>query len=553
MTTREPYDDLFSRVHGLATAMLYGDGTDEEARELERLVLDNPEARDNYIDCIEDYQALRTWAKDEAPENPMADVESMTASKGASEAVPGSLGHAELLTQITALKVVSKRSAYWQSIKRFANNHITLSMLLSSLFMAIFLLSLALIVPDWKPYVPPAKTPSIEFVAHITATHEATFDKTSQGNFHNTDLFEDDLLVVLGGLVEVTYNSGARVVLEAPTTYQIQGRNGGKLLLGKLTARVEQVEAKGFVIDTPQGTIVDLGTAFGAAVDAENGTQVEVSVGEVELTTRQGERRQLRAGQSLQITSSGQFEVKSGGKKSAPTFAWSLPVDPLPRPLLHWTFDEVRPDGTTPDHSPNDLDGRLEASMGQANLVEGPPGFGRALQFDGKRQCVSLVRPRERALNHTFRELTIAAWIHPEAESPGYFLGKMGGAGDRGWQWMVGDQSLSLIFFTDRSGAEQGLIQSPLEPTPPGKFTHVAVTFAADQFVRLYVNGRLVREAAAPSGINWDNTANFCVGHRGDSLPKAYFAGAIDDVRVYGTALSAIQIQKLVNDDPPAK
>ncbi|MEX0866667.1 MAG: LamG-like jellyroll fold domain-containing protein, partial [Pirellulales bacterium] len=336
-----------------------------------------------------------------------------------------------------------------------------------------------------------------------------------------------------------------------PAVYHVAGANGGDLRVGKLVARVETKAAQGFAIQVPGATIVDLGTEFGTAVDAKEGSYVEVSAGKVDVIVRQGERRQLGAGQSLRLTTSGQIDIESSDNKQPPTFAWSLPEKRPPRLLLHWTFDELREDGTAPDASGNGLHGRLEGSMGQANLVEGPTGFGQALALDGRRQRVVLAGPRERALNHTFRELTIAAWIRPQAESAGYFLGKMGGGGERGWQFMVGNRSISLLFFPTAADDGRTVVTAPLDSAVTEQFTHVAATLSADGAVRLYLNGRLVEQAQSPGGMNWRNSANFSVGHRGDSLPKEYFAGAVDDVRIYDRALTNSEILDLLNISSP--
>ncbi len=42
------------------------------------------------------------------------------------------------------------------------------------------------------------------------------------------------------GLMEITYNAGAKVILQGPVTYAIDSRDGGFLSLGKLTARLEK-------------------------------------------------------------------------------------------------------------------------------------------------------------------------------------------------------------------------------------------------------------------------------------------------------------------------
>ena len=51
--------------------------------------------------------------------------------------------------------------------------------------------------------------------------------------------------VLNGGLLEITYNTGAKVVIEGPAVYVADGGNWGTLLLGRLTARVGKKERPG--------------------------------------------------------------------------------------------------------------------------------------------------------------------------------------------------------------------------------------------------------------------------------------------------------------------
>ena len=40
------------------------------------------------------------------------------------------------------------------------------------------------------------------------------------------------------GLMEITYDSGAKVILQGPCTYEVESKTGGYLSLGRLTAKV---------------------------------------------------------------------------------------------------------------------------------------------------------------------------------------------------------------------------------------------------------------------------------------------------------------------------
>lgn len=84
------------------------------------------------------------------------------------------------------------------------------------------------------------------------------------------------------GLVELTYGSGVRVMLEGPADFSVTGVCSGRMDDGKLVARVPP-GAEGFTVDYGNGRVVDLGTEF--AMELRDGGKLELGVfdGEVEL------------------------------------------------------------------------------------------------------------------------------------------------------------------------------------------------------------------------------------------------------------------------------
>ena len=109
------------------------------------------------------------------------------------------------------------------------------------------------------------------------------------------------------GLMEITYDTGAKVILQGPCTYEVDSAAGGFLSLGKLTARVEKNDECGmmndevedteirtshhfsihplihlFSVRTPTAIVTDLGTEFGVEVKPGTGTEVHVFRGRVE-------------------------------------------------------------------------------------------------------------------------------------------------------------------------------------------------------------------------------------------------------------------------------
>jgi hypothetical protein len=78
------------------------------------------------------------------------------------------------------------------------------------------------------------------------------------------------------GAMEIVYRSGAKVILQGPATFKVDG-NGGYLAVGRLTGKFNKaVQGSGdaasaqeasFIIRTPTAVVTDLGTEFGVEVD----------------------------------------------------------------------------------------------------------------------------------------------------------------------------------------------------------------------------------------------------------------------------------------------
>ena len=114
-------------------------------------------------------------------------------------------------------------------------------------------------------------------------------------------------LDLASGLMEITYDTGAKVILQGPATYSVE-TNGGYLAVGKLTGKLERKVASGqwsvvsvrnlhlhpsplappFSIHTPTVTVSDLGTEFGVEVTPNQRNHVHVFQGKVVVRTNGG-------------------------------------------------------------------------------------------------------------------------------------------------------------------------------------------------------------------------------------------------------------------------
>jgi hypothetical protein len=145
------------------------------------------------------------------------------------------------------------------------------------------------------------------------------------------------------GLLEISYLSGAKVILQGPCTYEIDSPAGGFLSLGKLTARVEQgsgVRGQSsehyplstshnplFSVRTPTAIVSDLGTEFGVEVDKSGVSRTHVFRGRVELRAVGGQRViRLRENESARVERGASREVEMVREPARPgTFVRRIP------------------------------------------------------------------------------------------------------------------------------------------------------------------------------------------------------------------------------------
>lgn len=96
-------------------------------------------------------------------------------------------------------------------------------------------------------------------------------------------LIADDRFELTGGMVELIFNDGGVVLIEAPAIFEATGPNAMRLLSGRLTANIPE-RAHGFTVDTPHLNVVDLGTEFGVEVDPNLASKADVFTGKIVAT-----------------------------------------------------------------------------------------------------------------------------------------------------------------------------------------------------------------------------------------------------------------------------
>lgn len=196
-------------------------------------------------------------------------------------------------------------SRLWDELRDLVSQPISLSVIVSALFITSFLLGLALItMPEVMNH--PSRTPSrADYVARLYDAQDAEWNPVDgqKEPKRNDDLLIGQRLDLASGFVRVRYDNGTTVLLEGPAQFVLTGDNAGRLERGKLVAKISE-QANGYVLDTDQAAIVDLGTEFGVFVAGER-TDVFVFQGEVEVAVASTPPQRLGAGMGASITNSG--------------------------------------------------------------------------------------------------------------------------------------------------------------------------------------------------------------------------------------------------------
>ncbi len=193
-----------------------------------------------------------------------------------------------------------------------------------------------LVKPDLKP------EPKIVSIARITGMVDCVWVDTDYAPFHDR-VVQGDKFMLKSGLMEITYHTGAKVILQGPCTYEVDSTAGGVLSLGKLTARVEKRSGRGgegergrlanstspassasssspslppspspplFSVRTPTAVVTDLGTEFGVEVDALGAVETQVLDGRVRVAMltkdgTPGAAREVRRGEAVRVAAKG--------------------------------------------------------------------------------------------------------------------------------------------------------------------------------------------------------------------------------------------------------
>jgi hypothetical protein len=130
---------------------------------------------------------------------------------------------------------------------------------------------------------PEAIAPVVRDVAMITGMHDVQWAAAQAPRYQSERIATGNSLHLVQGVLELTFDSGVRVVIEGPAEFRVEDTSQSRLSRGKLVAFVPE-EGRGFTLHTPAARVVDLGTEFGVICEPTGVAQLTVFQGSVEVS-----------------------------------------------------------------------------------------------------------------------------------------------------------------------------------------------------------------------------------------------------------------------------
>ena len=381
---------------------------------------------------------------------------------------------------------------------------------------------------------------------------------------------EGDTISLTSGLVELEMNGRGRMILEGPVEIDLIHDMHSSLKHGRALMRVTP-EGHGYHLETPSGSVIDLGTEFGVSVDRASGV-VETHVLDGEVKTLIGNEApvHLHKDDALRFGPQAQERIPA----DPGSFYSALPPEGLGRPMMvNWPM-ELDASGIgraeVNDFTRSQVD-LIPMAMGQGRGPRRVVGrFGGATGFDGKG---SFMESGFAGIGGSDPR-TVCFWVKVPSDlgpKEGFAMVSWGDhrheEQGRVWQVSINPLPADGPVGRLRVGAHGGMAIGSRD-LRDDQWHHVAVVLYpvskpnVGKHVMLYVDGELeaisnrtlgsvrteVEDAAhgvwLGRNVTWvDDTRP--PGHGG------FFRGALDEVYILGGALSQSEIRSLMNDQEP--
>jgi len=163
--------------------------------------------------------------------------------------------------------------------------------------------------------------------------------------------------------------------------------------------------------------------------------------------------------------------------------------------------------------------------------------FGQGANFNGASSRIDVTN----SANYDVSRLTISAWIKPTSTTQNGFIFEKGSVNT---QYSLFLEGTIIIFRTHNGTTTHDLIGGMTAMgIVAGNWHHVVVTYDG-QLKKMYVDGILRRTAVYTSTLRTGQSGQR-IGAYGGATPAYWFNGSMDDVAVFGRALTNKEVREL--------
>lgn len=395
---------------------------------------------------------------------------------------------------------------------------------------------------DGKSTVAPEEAP--DSVARLSGAKDCVWVAASPQP--GEELARGQRLDLRSGFAEITFDSGAQLVLVGPATLDLRSEWEAEIQRGTVKANVPQ-EAIGFRVTHATVEVVDLGTEFSVTAAEDGAAEVFVLKGAVEVQPRIAAGPQpksiLREKQARRFAKLGASEVGNREEKFE-RLLQKVMIERIRNPVAwaRWRFDEGQ-GAVAASENASFPAGQIALGADSSRWMDGK--WGKALSFEGQPPA-----QLKTALKRGVR--TVAFWVRLPAAQPAGNSAAIAGVS-------LGKGPFGAVEFTVNSRPADGapgalrlqggsgwVVGST--PIMDGRWHHVAAVFngnpknAARPAVSLYVDGRLDTQSGRK--VFHEKTAHPAT----DALwlGGESFVGTIDELIIADRQLTPPEIRHLM-------
>jgi hypothetical protein len=473
----------------------------------------------------------------------------------------------QIRRRVSLPAVVVEREPFERHSRRF-NKSLFVAAMIS---LAAFLLLAAYV------HFNPRNLPPI--IGMLTEVDGAVWDEGSILVDANQDL-RAGVLRLREGVVGIRLDGGARVILEGPVEADFQSVNSLFLRRGNLVATVGR-EAVGFVVNTPHGKVLDLGTEFAVQVVPDQSSEIHVFQGEVlfypqgdqsNFVVRQGNARAVDAeGVTGAVPLRPESFVRSEelvsrvlAREGSDYHRWRASMCALHRdPSLraHYFYEEAS-SGPIVNSAPltaGGLNGLVPGDRAAPLRAPGRWPQKSAVRFErGKNHAIVIPADPSLAINGP---ITISAWVYyPDAVQMGGHLVSCRQESQINFQFSIFDGHYSMTGQRNRfeflrySEKDSNWCHSGRFDQTAGQWYHFAVTHDNRQ-TTFYVNGKRFERKAYAAKVD-AAAAEIVLGamktNQSYVLPDGDFDGVVDELMIFARCLGDGEIQSMYEAGRPA-